>query len=130
MRSNVEGRVRSLQARLQTWTKRGSGAPPEQSETSDDPARALRRLFRLQSRSQNEPQAQPSKPAPAPPKKPRPRLEGVRLIGAEEHRCPFCLEIVEPGDGRGMVECPICHTRHHADCWAVTGICQVPHYHS
>jgi hypothetical protein len=53
----------------------------------------------------------------------------VRLLGEEEHRCPFCLELVEPGDGRGMVECPICHTRHHADCWAVTGACQVPHYH-
>lgn len=57
------------------------------------------------------------------------RLSPVRLLGEEEHRCPFCLELVEPDDTRGMVECPICHTRHHADCWAVTGACQVPHYH-
>jgi hypothetical protein len=21
----------------------------------------------------------------------------------------------------------VCHTRHHADCWSVTGVCQVPH---
>jgi hypothetical protein len=26
------------------------------------------------------------------------------------------------------VECQICHTLHHADCWAITGTCQVPHY--
>jgi hypothetical protein len=25
--------------------------------------------------------------------------------------------------------CPICHTHHHADCWEVTGTCQVPHMH-
>jgi hypothetical protein len=23
--------------------------------------------------------------------------------------------------------CPVCKTRHHADCWSVTGTCQVPH---
>lgn len=53
----------------------------------------------------------------------------IRLIGKEEHRCPFCLEEVVPGDSRGVKICPICHTHHHADCWAVTGTCQVPHYH-
>lgn len=52
----------------------------------------------------------------------------VRLVGEEEHRCPYCLELVAPHDRRGVVECPICHTRHHADCWAVTGVCQVPHF--
>jgi transposase len=31
-------------------------------------------------------------------------------------------------DPRGEVTCPVCHTRHHADCWAVTGVCQVPHH--
>jgi hypothetical protein len=24
--------------------------------------------------------------------------------------------------------CSICHTPHHADCWAMTGVCQIPHY--
>jgi hypothetical protein len=51
----------------------------------------------------------------------------VKFIGAEEHRCPYCLEIVVENDPRGIEICPICHTYHHADCWAVTGVCQVPH---
>jgi hypothetical protein len=29
-----------------------------------------------------------------------------------------------------VVTCPICKTRHHKDCWDITGMCQVPHYHS
>ncbi|HLC01752.1 MAG TPA: hypothetical protein VJK02_01825 [Anaerolineales bacterium] len=53
----------------------------------------------------------------------------VRLIGVEEHRCPYCLDLVERHDPRGVVTCKVCHTRHHADCWAVAGMCQVPHHH-
>jgi hypothetical protein len=52
----------------------------------------------------------------------------VRLVGKAENRCPYCLELVEQNDPRGVKICPICHTYHHADCWAVTGTCQVPHY--
>jgi hypothetical protein len=52
----------------------------------------------------------------------------IHLMEKIEHRCPFCLEIVEPNDPRGSVECTICHTLHHADCWAVTETCQVPHH--
>lgn len=52
----------------------------------------------------------------------------VKLVGKTENRCPYCLEIVEKNDPRGVTICPICHTPHHADCWAVTGACQVPHY--
>jgi hypothetical protein len=52
----------------------------------------------------------------------------VRLLGVEEHRCPYCLDVVERHDPRGVVTCKVCHTRHHADCWAVTGMCQVPHH--
>ena len=55
------------------------------------------------------------------------RRPGVQFASAEEHRCPYCLEIVQPNDPRGIVECKICHTQHHADCWAITGTCQVPH---
>lgn len=51
----------------------------------------------------------------------------VKFIGAEEHRCPYCLETVAYNDPRGVEICPVCHTHHHADCWAVTGVCQVPH---
>ena len=52
----------------------------------------------------------------------------VSLVGAEEYRCPFCLELVIFNDPRGVEICPICKTHHHADCWEVTGVCQIPHY--
>jgi hypothetical protein len=58
----------------------------------------------------------------------RPKV-AIRLSAAQEHRCPYCLELVDPDDPRGVEICPICHTLHHADCWAVTGTCQVPHHH-
>jgi hypothetical protein len=51
----------------------------------------------------------------------------LHLTGSEEHRCPYCLEIVRPNDPRGVVICDICHAYHHKDCWDVTGRCQVPH---
>lgn len=53
----------------------------------------------------------------------------IRLTGAEEHRCPYCLEIVLENDARGVKICPVCGTYHHADCWSITGVCQVPHQH-
>jgi hypothetical protein len=52
----------------------------------------------------------------------------LQLSAEEEHRCPYCLELIDVDDPRGTVECKICHTLHHADCWAITGACQVPHY--
>jgi len=52
----------------------------------------------------------------------------LQLSDQEEHRCPYCLELIDPDDRRGVVECKICHTLHHADCWAITGACQVPHF--
>ncbi len=52
----------------------------------------------------------------------------IRLATKVEHRCPYCLEEVNPNDPRGVVECETCHTLHHADCWGVTGTCQVPHH--
>ncbi len=55
------------------------------------------------------------------------RKLGVHLAVHEEHRCPYCLEDVNRRDARGVVECPICHTLHHKECWDVTGTCQVPH---
>lgn len=51
----------------------------------------------------------------------------VHLAVYEEHKCPYCLEPVSRNDPRGTVECPICHTLHHKDCWDITGNCQVPH---
>lgn len=63
---------------------------------------------------------------------PRPAVQPkeVRFTNLEEHRCPFCLEEITRKDPRGIKTCEICKTQHHADCWEVTGICQVPHYQS
>jgi hypothetical protein len=64
----------------------------------------------------------------------RPRSRGgfrrkpqVQLAVVEDHRCPYCLDPVLRTDPRGVKECEVCHTLHHADCWAITGVCQVPH---
>lgn len=80
------------------------------------------------SRSITRPAIQPT-PAPlAPVTAPPVRVRRpIRLIGAEEHRCPYCLEIVQPNDPASVEICPICHAHHHKACWQVTGNCQVPH---
>ena len=81
----------------------------------------------LQGRLRAEPSPRLIQPVPArSPRKRRGRSD-IRLTGAEEHRCPYCLTPVRDADPRGVVVCPVCHTPHHADCWAVTGTCQVPH---
>ena len=51
----------------------------------------------------------------------------IKFRGDIEHRCPYCLEIVQPHDPRGVKICPICKTHHHKDCWGITGACQIPH---
>jgi hypothetical protein len=51
----------------------------------------------------------------------------IQFAVVEEHRCPYCLDSVTRNDPRGVKECEVCHTLHHADCWAITGVCQVPH---
>ena len=53
----------------------------------------------------------------------------VHLSRVVEHRCPYCLELVKSGDPRGVETCKVCKTKHHKDCWDVTGVCQVPHKH-
>jgi len=66
---------------------------------------------------------------PARPKKKRlfQRKPKIQFALVEEHRCPYCLDPVSRNDPRGVKECEVCHTLHHADCWAITGVCQVPH---
>lgn len=49
----------------------------------------------------------------------------VKLMGEEEHVCPYCLEKVNKND-RKMI-CPECGTWHHQDCWDLTGACGVAH---
>jgi hypothetical protein len=53
----------------------------------------------------------------------------IKLVGDEEHICPYCLETVTKLDPRGRRICHQCKTWHHLDCWDVTGECQVPHQH-
>lgn len=53
----------------------------------------------------------------------------IKFVGTEEHSCPYCLEVVEAHDPRGVKICSICKTYHHADCWGITGTCQIPHAH-
>jgi hypothetical protein len=55
------------------------------------------------------------------------RKPKIQFALVEEHRCPYCLDPVSRNDPRGVKECEVCHTLHHADCWAITGVCQVPH---
>jgi hypothetical protein len=55
------------------------------------------------------------------------RKPKIQFALVEEHRCPYCLDPVTHNDPRGVKECDVCHTLHHADCWAITGMCQVPH---
>jgi len=51
----------------------------------------------------------------------------IKFVGKEEHICPYCLDPVEDHHPRGVKICTICKTRHHADCWGITGACQIPH---
>lgn len=60
------------------------------------------------------------------PRAPR-RSRAVQLSAIVENRCPYCLEDVRKNDPRGVKICKVCKTWHHADCWAITGVCQVPH---
>ena len=53
--------------------------------------------------------------------------EGPRIMRVVEDRCPYCLDVVKRNDPRGIQVCEVCGTPHHADCWAITGKCQVPH---
>ncbi|MEI8132267.1 MAG: hypothetical protein WCG34_07530 [Leptolinea sp.] len=66
---------------------------------------------------------------------PRKRLgrkmrNSIRLVGREEMRCPYCLQVVERNDPHGIVVCPICKSAHHKECWDITCSCQVPHNHA
>jgi hypothetical protein len=77
-----------------------------------------------------QPASQSIATQPAKPKWKRANHSKPKLLlsSQEEHRCPYCLELIDLNDRRGVVECEICHTLHHADCWAITGACQVPHF--
>lgn len=100
---------------LQPRLRIGSGADLRSGNGSRPSARARLKLVTRQ---------------PTRPKKRRSSMlhrSHVQLALVEEHRCPYCLELVSRTDPGGVKECEVCHTLHHADCWAITGVCQVPH---
>jgi len=55
------------------------------------------------------------------------RKPNLQISHFEEHRCPYCLDEVKRNDPRGVKKCNVCNAVHHADCWDITGSCQVPH---
>jgi len=55
------------------------------------------------------------------------RDDGPRVMAVVEDRCPYCLDVIKRNDPRGVRTCEVCGTPHHADCWSITGKCQVPH---
>ena len=67
----------------------------------------------------------PAVKAAAPRKSKGKQLNDVKLMGEEEHVCPYCLEKVEKSEE--IVVCPECGTWHHKDCWDLTGSCGVAH---
>jgi hypothetical protein len=71
--------------------------------------------------------ARPEKPVRPKRRRSSRRKPELQFSVHEEHRCPYCLDEVKRNDPRGVKECEICHSWHHADCWNITGMCQVPH---
>ncbi len=129
----------ALYARNHPIRKVGTAAPPLQIKRTSRPRIGPKKRSRLTEALKTaekalSPQAPPAKgdktKSPAKPKRKRIYHHKPQLhLSAEvEHRCPYCLELIVENDPRGTVECKICHTLHHADCWAITGTCQVPHY--
>ena len=56
-----------------------------------------------------------------------PQKQETEAEAEKEHRCPYCLEIVDLEDYRGIKVCHICGAYHHADCWDVKGSCWASH---
>jgi len=95
---------------------------------SPAPSAPPRPRIRTKNRSRTE--VRKAAKASSPRKSRSRRRPNIQLAVVEEHRCPYCLDPVNRNDARGVQECDVCHTLHHADCWAITGFCQVPHLNS
>lgn len=75
----------------------------------------------------NAPKTRKAKPSTARKVSGKRSRSTVHFSGVEKHVCPYCLEPVKKNDPRGVKICKVCKTWHHADCWEITGVCQVPH---
>ena len=95
---------------------------------SPAPSAPPRPRIRTKNRSRTE--VRKAAKASSPRKSRSRRRPNIQLAVVEEHRCPYCLDPVIRNDARGVQECDVCHTLHHAVCWAITGFCQVPHLNS
>ena len=120
---------------LYAWTQPSPaivGPAPKRisAKRSPRPRQQLQKRPRrtLQPAAQADPATMTGQSVELKPKRASHRKPRLQLSDEEEHRCPYCLELIDPDDPRGTVECKICHTLHHADCWAITGACQVPHF--
>jgi len=118
---------------LYAWTQpsptlAAPASTPKSTQRSPRPHQQLKKRPRRPVRPKVRSASAASAEQSAEPKRKRPSQPQLQLSDIEEHRCPYCLELIEPDDPRGAVECKICHTLHHADCWAITGACQVPHF--
>jgi ribosomal protein L37AE/L43A len=109
-------------------TARRSAAPAPKKAKSRSAKRDLGKTKKVSAvKTQKQVSVKQKQPASKPVIRKR-SSKKIVLAPVEQHRCPYCLEPVKRNDPRGVVECDVCHTLHHADCWAITGTCQVPHY--
>lgn len=109
-------------------TNRGktSSVKTPTQKIKSSPARVVASPSTVKVKSGKEPISIKKKP---PVRKVHKKDENVKLVGTEDHRCPYCLEEVHQNDPRGIVICPDCGTWHHRDCWEITGSCQIAHKH-
>lgn len=121
-------RLNNLSESMRMWRRRAGQAASRSRQKAEGFWERSRQALRLRIRPTNRKVSFPSPRLRVPSKPSTASL--VHLVGEEEHRCPYCLELVDPQDPRGVKICPECRTYHHADCWAVTGACQVPHHHA
>lgn len=117
-----------------TWARKPGPAARAKPPAQPKPAGRSRSIRRPSPPLEKLIVSRPPARTPLRPKRTQSRRRGlfqrrreVQLSMYEEHKCPYCLEAVKRNDPRGVKECSVCHTLHHADCWAVTGMCQVPH---
>ncbi len=97
-------------------TQEQIGPPPPPAETLTPPPQRARRATKRKTQAKPVAVANENNRNSAP-----------HITGIVEDRCPYCFDIVKKQDPRGVKKCQVCGAPHHADCWAITGKCQVPH---
>jgi len=118
-RSTSSSNGRARVQRPGSWLTRLRPSPTPQPRVRSN--NGTRSTVRSEAKKVKEPVVRPKK------KRLSRRKPKIQFALLEEHRCPYCLDAVTRNDPRGVKECEVCHTLHHADCWAITGVCQVPH---